>query len=165
MEEPISVTVIAEALAQRKDLLNESNDLQTRIVANAVRYEDDDEGDQEDPKELIMRLDVVQAEARKLTVTINEVNNVTRFNFDGENLSLMEAIALRESLLARQRAYKVLAETGKNPYRGYGARTKDEIKQVVKIDTKEMRKRADDAASKVRRLDMEIQKVNWATEI
>lgn len=156
--------VIAEALAKRKDVLNESSLVQTRITENGVRYEDETDEEKEDLAPLFARLDELLNEAQGLTVSINKVNNATSFAFEGETLTLMEAIALRERLMSEQRIYASLATTKEDRY-SYRGRTKDDLKVIRRFPARDLRKKADAAALRLRRLDMAIQKVNWSTEV
>jgi hypothetical protein len=160
------MTLIAEALATRKDLKNEINDLQTRISANAVKFEDDDDKEAEDPEKLLARLRVALGELQDINVRINETNNETSFKFDNADYTVMEAIAYRERLLIEQRALKSIHDSASvSRYNPYATRTKDEIKTVRRLKVKPLRKEADDLAKTVRRLDMAIQQVNWTTEL
>jgi hypothetical protein len=168
--------LLAEALAARKDALTEIAALRERLAAAAVRYEDQ-AATAEDPAELIARvsehLDTVQA----LTVRINRTNNEARLGFDGVDLTVMEAIALRERLILEAKTRRAPVEvvdealgagrhaTKQHAYFGAAKRTKDDVVQLAAIDVRAERQAADELSERVRRLDLALQARNWQTEL
>lgn len=167
--------LLAEALAARKDTLKQIEDLRERIAASALHYEDQDrptESHAELIGELGERLDTLES----LSVRINGTNNATRVRFDTRDLSIMEAIALRERLTLEARARRgaveaVDAATGPGSGRrgrawlGSARRTKDDIREVAAIDVSAERRVADGLSEAVRRLDLALQQKNWTTEV
>jgi hypothetical protein len=170
--------LLAEALAARKDALKQIEDLRERIAAAAVRYEDQD-APIEDPETLVRQLDERLDSMESLTVRINRTNNAARLTFDTRDLSIMEAIALRERLtleaMARRGAVDAADEaTGRGGsarhtravmYGAPGRRTKDDIRELAAIDVAVERRIADGLSESVRRLDMALQQKNWTTEL
>jgi hypothetical protein len=168
--------LLAEALAARKDTLKQLDDPRERIAACAVRYEDQDHPT-EDPTELIGELGERLDTLESLSVRINRTNNVIQIRFDGRELSIMEAIALRERLTLETRARRGAVETveaatgtpgsGRRGRAFFGAsrRTKDDIREVAAIDVAAERQVADGLSEAVRRLDLALQQKNWTTEV
>jgi hypothetical protein len=101
--------LLAEALAARKDTIKEIEELSRRLTAAAVRYEDQP-APVDDPvrvdAELTRALDRLQA----LAVRINLANNETRLSFDGRELTMMEAVALRERLVLEAKARRAAVD-------------------------------------------------------
>jgi hypothetical protein len=163
--------LLAEALAARKDVVKEIDALSRRLRAVVVRYEDqsapaDDPTDVE--RELVRSLDSLQT----LTVRINQANNQTTLSFDGRELSMMEAVVLRERLVleakARREAVEAIEQAiGVSGGRGWlgGRRAKDDLREVPNIDLPAAREAADRTSEAVRRLDMAMQQRNWTTEL
>jgi predicted RNase H-like nuclease (RuvC/YqgF family) len=162
------MTLLSEALAERKQLLTDIRDLSDRWKNASVRYEDDEAKD-ENPDDLEDKLSDKITDFRKLSVRINQTNNATTVTFDGDTMSVMEAVAYRESLLLRAKAYRATADHAQTIVRGrsrYGAtRTKDDIRQIAATDIVAIRKTADDLSETVRRLDSALQQKNWTTEL
>lgn len=170
--------LLAEALAAKKDALKEVNDLSGRLAAAAVRYEDQ-ESAAEDPAELVTKLGEALDRVEDLTVRINKTNNEARLGFDGRELSIMEAVALRDRLTLESRIRRGVVEAietgletkpggggGFAPYMGQVARrSKDDVRKVVTIDFKAERAAADGLSERVRRLDIALQQLNWTTEL
>ena len=169
--------LLAEALAAKKDALKEVTDLRERLAAAAVRYEDQ-ESATEDPTELVAKLDDALDRFESLTVRINQTNNQTRLAFDGRELSIMEAVALRDRLTLEAKARRAVVDaieegletkSGRAQPAYYGAqparRSKDDVRKVVTIDFKEARAAADALSERVRRLDIALQQQNWTVEV
>jgi hypothetical protein len=169
--------LLAEALAAKKDALKEVDDLRERLAAAAVRYEDQDAAT-EDPADLVAKLDDALDRMESLTVRINRTNNETRLGFDGRELSIMEAVALRDRLTLEARIRRGVVEaieegleTKSSPARaGYypvqtARRSKDDVRKVVTVDYKAARSAADDVSERVRRLDLALQQQNWTVEL
>jgi hypothetical protein len=159
--------LLSEGLADRKATLKEINELEALVVSAAVEYEDTKSS--EDPDELMARLADRVNDFERLTVTINRTNNETPVAFDGEQMTIMQAVARRDALLLRHRATKRIVEAidekvyAKGRYSRY--RTKDDVKLVSKIDPAKARRDNDELAERIRRLDLAIQRVNWTTDL
>jgi len=163
--------LLAEALAARKDAIAEVEALRDRLAASALRYEDEAPGD--DPTELVAQLASSLDRVESLTVRINQTNNGTRLAFDRRELSIMEAIALRERLTMEARARRVVVEavervTGsRKPGRSWigERRTKDDIKELPTVDARAERRTVDELSERIRRLDLALQQRNWTTKL
>lgn len=163
--------LLAEALAARKDAISEIDNLRDRLAAAALRYEDDDAlGEQ--PAELVADLSTALDRFERLSVRINQTNNRTSISFDGGELSIMEAIALRDRLVREVKARRKVVEaveeaTGRGTGRRFFAsrRTKDELREVPTIDARAERRTANELSERVRRLDLALQQRNWTTEL
>jgi len=169
--------LLAEALAAKKDALTEATSLRERLAAAAVRYEDQDAAT-EDPAELGAKLDDALDRLESLTVRINRTNNAARLAFDGRELSIMEAVALRDRLTLEAKIRRTVVEAieegletkpGSKAPAYYGQqqarRSKDDVRKVVTIDFKEARAAADSLSERVRRLDIALQQQNWTVEL
>jgi hypothetical protein len=168
--------LLAEALAAKKDALTEVSDLRERLAAAAVRYEDQDAAT-EDPTELVAKLDDALDRVESLTVRINTTNNATRFAFDGRELSVMEAVALRDRLTLEAKVRRAVVEAidagleiramaqPEAYFPQPARRSKDDIRKVVAVEYKAERAVADALSERVRRLDIALQQLNWTTEL
>lgn len=163
--------LLAEALAARKDAIAEVEALRDRLASSALRYEDQAAGD--DPAELVAHLTSSLDRVESLTVRINQTNNGTRLAFDRRELSIMEAIALRERLTMEARARRAVVEavervTGsrKTGRTWLGERrTKDDIRELPTVDPRAERRSVDELSETIRRLDLALQQRNWTTEL
>ncbi len=165
--------LLAEALAARKDALKEVDALRERLAAAAVRYEDQ-ETPVEDPGELVVRLEERLDAFESMSVRINRTNNATLLAFDGRDLTIMEAIALRERLTLEARARHGVVEAleqatgrGSRNRRGWldARRTKDDVREISTVDIATERRAADGLSETVRRLDIALQQRNWTTDL
>lgn len=167
--------LLAEALAAKKDALKEVDDLRERLAAAAVRYEDQ-EAAAEDPTDLVAKLTDALDRVESLTVRINKTNNQAMLAFDGRELSIMEAVVLRDRLTLEARARRGVVDAidvglesrqsaRANPYLPQARRSKDDVRKVVVVDYKTARAAADGLSERVRRLDVALQQLNWTTEL
>lgn len=160
--------LLAEALSARKDALARINSLQSEISESAVVYEDDQEAVLVDPQAQLQLLQEAIDTFRTLSVAINLTNNEVTFAFDGQQLTIMEAVVMRESLKLRARALQHVltnAESTRRPSR-YGARrTTEDIKMKALINLADIRKESDEYSERIRRLDLALQQKNWTTDL
>jgi hypothetical protein len=166
--------LLAEALAARKDAITRIDDLRGRLTSAALRYEDQERAG-DDPADVVARLGATLDRFESLTVRINRTNNATRLTFDERDLSLMEAIALRERLVLEAKARRGAVEAveaatgagGTSRSRGWlgTRRTKDDVREVPTVDLAAERRAADRLSEAVRRLDLALQQRNWTTEL
>jgi hypothetical protein len=111
-------------------------------------------------------------------VQINRTNNATEFAFDGRDLSIMEAVALRDRLTLEAKARRAVVdaveqglETGKSArvqpgfYAASPRRSKDDVRKLPQVNVASERKVADELSERVRRLDIALQQRNWTTEL
>jgi len=169
--------LLAEALAAKKDALTEANDLRDRLAAAVIQYEDQEKAS-EDPATLVGKLSDALDRFERLTIQINRTNNETRLTFDGREMSIMEAVALRDRPTIEVKAPRAAVEaveegleTGKTSkkrpayYQQAARRSKDDVRMVPRIDVAAERRVADELSERVRRLDLALQQRNWATEL
>ena len=147
---------LAEALSIRKDLQTRVEQLKARLLNN-VRVQ---EGEQpaEDPKELLKELDNSLKQLEDLIYRINVTNMNTKFN----QKSLTQLMAERDVLTKRVQVLREVFNQASSSSERY---SRSEIKYVTTIDVKAMGKQLDKLSSELRSLDVEIQSVNFATEL
>ena len=148
---------LAEALLLRADLQKKIASLRDRIVANGVVQEGDKP--HEDPAELMKQAVGALGDLETLVTKINRANLKAKTT---RNKTLTEAIAHRDMLTAQHALYiAAIAGSKKEPDR-YSAR---EIKWVATLPVAKLQKQADDLAKKLRDLNADIQKANWAADL
>ena len=148
---------LAEALLLRADLQKKIASLRDRIVANGVVQEGDKP--HEDPAELMKQAVGALGDLETLVTKINRANLKAK---TARNKTLTEAIAHRDMLTAQHALYiAAIAGSKKEPDR-YSAR---EIKWVATLPVAKLQKQADDLAKKLRDLNADIQKANWASDL
>lgn len=147
---------LAEALSIRKDLQTRVEQLKTRILNN-VRVQ---EGEQpaEEPKELLKELDSCLKQLEELIYRIN----VTNMNAMSGKKTLTQLMAERDVLTKRVATLREVFNQASASSERY---SRSEIKYVTTIDVKAMGKQLDNLSSQLRTLDVEIQSINFATEL
>ena len=147
---------LAEALSIRKDLQTRIEQLKTRIINN-VRVQ---EGEQpsEEPTELIKDLDSCLKQLEGLIYRIN----VTNMNAMSGNKTLTQMMAERDVLTKRVQVLREVFNQASSSSERY---SRSEIKYVTTIDVKALGKQLDQLSSQLRTLDVEIQSINFATEL
>ena len=147
---------LAEALSIRKDLQTRIEQLKTRIINN-VRVQ---EGEQpsEEPTELIKDLDSCLKQLEGLIYRIN----VTNMNAMSGNKTLTQMMAERDVLTKRVQVLREVFNQASSSSERY---SRSEIKYVTTIDVKALGKQFDQLSSQLRTLDVEIQSINFATEL
>ena len=144
---------LAEALLLRADLMKKTEHLQNRIMP--VLIVTDDKLPQEDPAKLMAQLRKVIQDLETLIIRINKTNNETIVE---EKMSLMEALAKRDSL-------KMLSEKLRNIR--YAAQINNSGDKNLKttIDIKNLQIEMDQTGRVFRDIDSKIQEINWLTEL
>ena len=119
------------------------------------------EGDEpsEHPKELMKELDSCLVQLESLIWRINATNMSTR-NSDGRTLT--ELMAKKDVLTMRIGTLRSAFETASS---GHDRYSRLEIKMVTVIDVKALGKQIDDCSAQLRKLDIEIQSLNFQTEL
>jgi hypothetical protein len=148
---------LAEALILRADLQKRLEQLKQRILHNAQVQEGDDPA--EDPNQLLNELEQVNGELVTLIQRINRTNSNTRLD---DELSLADALAVRDSLKTRHTVYRELANAGVIKHSRF---SRSEVKFLNTINVGDIQKTADQLAKEHRELDARIQAANWATEL
>lgn len=148
---------LAEALSLRKDLQKRIAQLQSRIVNN-VKVQEGDEP-LENPDDLMGELDANLKQLEELIWRINATNMQCR-NAKGE--SLTQLMARRDVLTMQVNTLRNVFNTASESQSRY---SQSEIKMVTVVDVKKLGKKVDDLSAKLRVLDMEIQALNFSSEL
>ena len=148
---------LAEALSIRKDLQKRIQQLEQRIKSN-VKVQEDDEP-LEDPNELMKELHSCLIQLEELIGRINLTNLNTK-NADGQ--SITQLMAKKDTLTLRIGILRNIYSEATNLLSRYSA---SEIRQECVIDVKQLSKQIDDYSGRLRKLDMEIQGLNFLTEL
>jgi len=148
---------LAQALIERAELQKENPQLLTRIQSNSMVQEGDTPA--EDPQELIAQYERNMERFLHLVQRINETNSKTPFD---NGMTITDAIALKDSIGARHRAYTSMYESATININRY---SQNEIKFVRCLDPKAIQKRIDELARQYREVDTKLQGLNWTTEL
>lgn len=147
---------LAEALSLRADLQKTIAQLKTRLK-NCSRVQ---EGDNpiENPEDILLLVERKTAELEELIYRINYTNMHT-FQ-EGVNLTRMiakkDVLTMKIALMRDALSYVTERES---------RFSRNEIKYVCFLDILKFRKQVDDYSQQLRLLDMEIQRLNWATDL
>ena len=148
---------LAEALSIRKDLQTRISQLSSRL-SNNVRIQEGDEP-AEDPKDLFKELDSCLKQLEEYIYRINVTNLQT---MSGKK-SLTQLLAERDVLTMRVNVMQdVFRQAASSPSERY---SRSEIKFVTTVDVKDLRKQIDKLSAQLRQLDIEIQSINFSTEL
>ena len=156
---------LAQALVERKSLQERLTRLHGRLAANAKAQEG--ESPDELPAGLLEEARQVLTQMKRITIDINFTNSQTTLpcNPDGSSVSLMEAIAERDPLLAERKLLEQLGNAARvTPQPGYGV-TRNEIKWRPTVDVAAIQKEIDAVSQSYRLLDTRIQEANWLTDL
>lgn len=148
---------LAEALLERKSLMQKVTALQGRITQNALVQEGD--APAELPLDLLAELDADVVQLETLIQRINATNNVARLE-DGATLS--EAIVRRDMIVLRRQSWQSLADNAALRQNRY---TRNEVKFVATVNVADVRREADALAKAHRELDAQIQAANWTVDL
>lgn len=152
--------LLAEALALRANLNIKLGDLRKRIQANIYITTGNDA--QEDATELLAQALNISTELEVLINRINQTNNKTTFKSSIFEGTLSGAIAHRDTLSAKIKTITETLDAIPNSKRSFfDERTTGKVTMSVA----ELRTLKDEYSSKLRKLDVEIQKTNWSTAI
>lgn len=148
---------LAEALSIRKDLQKRIQQFEQRIKSN-VKVQEDDEP-LEDPIELMKELHSCLIQLEELISRIN-LTNINTKNAEGQ--SITQLMAKKDTLTMRIAILRNIYSEATNLINRYSA---SEIRQECVIDVKQLSKQIDDYSARLRKLDMEIQSLNFLTEL
>lgn len=147
---------LAEALSIRADLQKKISQLKIRLKDSAKVQEGDTPV--EDVADLERELDECLTQLEKLIYRINMTNVQTLHN--GETLTRLiarkDVLSMRVSLLRDVLKYTTEKE---DRY------SRNEIRYVRTVDVNTLRKTIDGYSSQLRKLDLEIQSLNWTVEL
>lgn len=151
---------LAEALALRADATKKVEALRSRIVDNARHQEGEEPS--EDASALLGEAETALDELESLIRRINRTNAATPL---GEG-TITDAIARRDVLRLRHGVLTAAADAaaGRNQG-GYGRQLRSELRYLSALPVAELRSRADRVAGEIRKVDVEIQRTNWATDL
>ena len=153
---------LAEALAERGELIKRTEHLKVRILANA-RHQDG-ESPAEDAGILLSKYNSALDRLEVLIRRINRTNSAAAVR-DG---TITDALASRDVLRMRHKAISAAADaaSGRNQEHRYGPRQlRSELVYVAALPVAELRSAADDVAKQIRLVDLEIQRVNWEFDL
>ena len=148
---------LAEALLERKSLMDKVGTLETRLVQNVMVQEGDNPMEPVDA--LLLELEATVAQLENIIKRINATNNVARLP-NGATVS--EAIVHRDMLKMRRDAIEQVAERAAMRQDRY---TRGEVKFVITVDVRQIRSNVDELSKAWRELDAQIQAVNWNTDL
>lgn len=148
---------LAEALSIRKDFQKRIQQLGQRIQNN-VKVQEGDEP-KEQPKELMAELDGCLTKLQDIIWHINATNMQTK---NSEGKTLTELMAQKDVLTMRISTLRSVFDTASS---GQDRYSRSEIKMVTVIDVKALSKQIDDYSAQLRKLDIEIQSLNFQTEL
>ena len=81
---------------------------------------------------------------------------------NAEHRAIMDALAERDTLMAKRNAYSALASAASIVHTVY---SRSEVKFVSTVDVAEIQKRVDQLSKQHRELDTRIQQANWEAEL
>ena len=148
---------LAEALSIRKDLQKRIQQLEQRIKSN-VKVQEGDEP-LEDPNELMKELHSCLIQLEELIARINLTNIKTK---NAEGLSITQLIAKKDTLTTRIGILRNIYSEATNIVNRYSS---SELRIECVIDAKQLSKQIDDYSGRLRKLDIEIQSLNFLTEL
>lgn len=148
---------LAEALSIRKDLQKRIQQLGQRLQNN-VKVQEGDEP-KEQPAELMAELDSCLTQLEGLIWRINATNMTTR---NAEGRTLTELMAQKDMLTLRIGTLRSVFDTASA---GQDRYSRSEIKMVTIVDVKALSRQIDEYSARLRKLDIDIQSLNFQTEL
>lgn len=148
---------LAEALMERADLQKRLCQLKNRLSMNAKVQEG--ETPAEDPAALLKELDAVILQLERLITRINKTNADTAME-NGKTMSAL--LAQRDCLRIKVEAFRdFLSDASSTVMRG----TRSEVVIRSTVSVSDLQKKVDSLSKELRELDMQIQSLNWTTEL
>lgn len=148
---------LAEALSIRKDLQKRIQQIGKRLEDNVKIQEGDEPA--ENPKELMKELDECLKQLENLIWRIN-LTNVQTVNEAGKTVT--QLMAEKDVLSLRLSALRGTFDRASSQHDRY---SRSEIKMITVVDVKQLGKQIDEYSAALRKLDMEIQTLNFQTEL
>ena len=127
-------------------------------LADSARIQEGEEP-VEDPNELLAEADRAYGRLLTLISAINRTNS--RSEFDTER-SISDAIAERDVIGKRRDFLLGVSESGTSRWDRI---SRSEVRYVMTVPVKELRAQADKLAKRYRELDLQIQELNWKTDL
>ena len=147
---------LAEALIYRKDMLENNNRILSRISKNVIVTEGTKP--QEEPKKLLEQL---RENFRKITNLIASINQTNIKTTVGKR-TLADALAYRQVL---ELEITSLTNVRNSCYVHNRGKKKDDLKDVALLKVSNLTKEINGKSTELRKLNAEIQKMNWITEL
>lgn len=148
---------LAEALIARSALRGKLNDIQNRAIQSSKTSEG--EKPLEDSLSLVSEHEKLIYELENLVLKINHVNQSSKLN---NGISLFDALVKRDHLDIHINMLKTLINKTTEPMNRY---SRSELKQEIHVDLNILRKKLEEITSERRKLEIEIQKINWTIDI
>jgi hypothetical protein len=148
---------LAEALILRADYQKRIEQLKLRLQRNAKVQEGD--APAENPQLLLEEFETLVGDLGELIRRINRTNSTV--HLAGEQ-TIADAIVQRDGLRMRHTVYRDLAHHATVTQERH---TKSEVKFLGTVNVAEIQKEADRIALEHRKLDAQIQALNWQTEL
>ena len=148
---------LAEALSIRKDLQKRIQQIGKRLEDNVKVQEGDEPA--EDPNELMKELDECLNRLEELIWRIN-LTNVKTVNEAGKTVT--QLMAEKDVLTLRISTLRNTFDRASSQRERY---SHSEIKMVTIVDVKQLSKQIDGYSAQLRKLDIEIQALNFQTEL
>ena len=148
---------LAEALLERSELKEKLMVLQNRLNANAKVQEGVEPN--ESPKTLLKELDDSIKRLEYLIVHINRTNEYTK---NSKGVSISELIAKRDVVGQKYRVLRMFLDSGSMVVNRL---THTEIKILTTFSVAELQKTVDKLSEEMRKIDTEIQGLNWTTDL
>lgn len=150
---------LAEALSLRADAVRRIEQLRSRITSNARIQEG------EEPSENAAAL---LAEARRvfdeLVVLIGRINKTNTVVRVGSG-SMTDALAQRDVLRMRHKMLTDAADAASGRDSVYARQMRSELAYVSLLPVANIRSEADSVSEELRELDVQIQRMNWTSEL
>ena len=148
---------LAQALVDKAALQNKITDLRDRLCANGKIQEGDETA--EDLVSLGLELEECLKAHQLASKVIHRMNHLAHMD---PNTTIAEGILKKNHLTQIIATYRHILTTCSLKVDRF---SRNEIKQVVKIDLAEVRKKIDEAQAEKRRLDLQLQEANWNTDL
>ena len=151
---------LAEALSLRADLQRRIAALRERLKQNARVQEGDSPA--EDPEELLGELSAATDDLEGLMASINLTNCETYAVWEDSRLTLTEMIARRDALGLKISVLRDFLAAASTKIDRYSAK---EIRLLSTVSVADLQKQVDSLSRELRLLDVELQRMNWITEL
>jgi len=162
---------LAEALSLRKALESRVGQLTDLLVKTSWRYEGMEAEGARSYGEVEQELLETLGELEGLIIRINRTNVATALDFEGERLSIMEAIAQRDIIgrkigALRQSMQAMISALQPDARRTYLFEREDAPRRVrTAVPVKDLEQRVNQLAARHRALDVAIQAKGWQTDL
>ena len=147
---------LAEALIERADLQRKIAQVESRMEQNAKVQEGDEPAEAID--KLMPQYEDLMDNLEELIIRINRTNANVSF----EDMTLADAIAKRDCLKSKIRAYRDLHEAASIYHDRYSNK---EIKFVRCVDVVELQAKIDRLSKAYREIDTKMQGLNWTIDL